>query len=207
MPLAERIAAREDGPAEDQFVYLRGVSWSDFERLDRIRGDGSVPRLTYEEGVLELMSPSDEHESLGVWIAHLVGVWCEEHEVEFSGLGSWTLRSKRQRRSVEPDECFTFGERRRRAGGRRPDLAIEVIWTSGGLDKRDLYRRFGVPELWFWRRGRISVHVLRARGYQEVKTSRLLPGIDLAELASFLDRPTTSQAMRAYRAALQKRKR
>jgi hypothetical protein len=29
-----------------------------------------------------------------------------------------------------------------------------------------------------------------------------LPGIDLDELASFLDRPTASQAIRDYRAAL-----
>jgi hypothetical protein len=47
--------------------------------------------------------------------------------------------------------------------------------------------------------------VLRARGYQAVTGSELLPGIDLDELVSFMDRPTTSRAMREYRAALRKR--
>jgi Uma2 family endonuclease len=203
MQLAERLDAHE----EDHFVYLRGVSWSDYERVMKIRGDGSVPRLTYEEGVLELMSPSEHHATIEGWIGRLLEVWCDVHGIEFSALGNWTLKSKRKRTGVEPDGCYIFGERRSRVEGRRPDLAIEVVWTSGGIDKRDLYRRFGVPELWFWRGGRISVHVLRPRGYQQVSGSELLPGIDLDELVSFLDRPTTSQAMRAYRAALLKKMR
>lgn len=29
----------------------------------------------------------------------------------------------------------------------RPHLAIEVIWTSGGVGKLDLYRRLGVAEV------------------------------------------------------------
>jgi hypothetical protein len=37
--------------------------------------------------------------------------------------------------------------------------------------------------------------------------SEVLPGIDLDELLSFLDRPTASHAMRDYRAALLARKR
>jgi Uma2 family endonuclease len=206
MVLAERLATRDDDPSEDHFVHLRGVSWSDYERVMKLRGEGSVPRLAYEKGVLELMSPSPDHETLGFWIGHLLEVWCEVHEIEFSGIGSWTLKNKRKRTGVEPDECYIFGERRSRVEGRAPHLAIEVIWTSGGIDKRDLYHRFGMRELWFWRRGRISVHARRARGYQEVPRSEVLPGIDLAELVSFLDRPTTSKAMRAYRAALQRKK-
>jgi hypothetical protein len=46
---------------------------------------------------------------------------------------------------------------------------------------------------------------LTGDGYQEIPGSQALRGIDLAELASFLDRPTASQAIREYRAALQDR--
>ena len=84
----------------------------------------------------------------------------------------------------------------------RPDLAIEVIWTSGGLDKREIYRALGVPELWFWRRGVITVYALRGEVYEEIPNGEVLPGIDLRSLVTFLDRPTTSQAMRDYRASL-----
>jgi Uma2 family endonuclease len=84
----------------------------------------------------------------------------------------------------------------------RPDLAIDVVWTTGGVRKLDIYATLGVAEVWFWRRGRIQIHVLDHGGYAEATASRALPGIDLAQLASFLDRPTASQAMREYRAAL-----
>ena len=43
----------------------------------------------------------------------------------------------------------------------------------------------------------------RSRGAFETKAgSEALPGIDLEQLASFLDRPTASEAIRDYRAAL-----
>jgi hypothetical protein len=60
-----------------------------------------------------------------------------------------------------------------------------------------------VREVWHWRRGRISVHVLRDGRYRRASRSKVLPGIDLKQLASFLDRETTSAAVRAYRTALQ----
>ena len=46
-----------------------------------------------------------------------------------------------------------------------------------------------------------SAHVLGAGVYDEVLESQVLAGIDLLELASYLDRSTTSQAIREYRAA------
>jgi Uma2 family endonuclease len=206
MVLATGLASLDrddDEPAVDHFVHLHGT-WSDYERVRRMRGDGSVPRLAFDKGVLELMSPSPEHEALKSWIACLVEAWCFERDVDFSPVGSWTLKRKQQQSGVEPDECYVLGPKKRKS---RPDLAIEVIWTSGGIDKRDLYHRFGVRELWFWRRGRIFVYAHRGGGYEEVKRSEVLPGIDLAQLLSFLDRPTASQAVRAYRAALKRRRR
>ncbi|MBX3193114.1 MAG: Uma2 family endonuclease [Labilithrix sp.] len=76
------------------------------------------------------------------------------------------------------------------------------MWTSGGIDKLEVYRKLGVREVWYWRRGRISVFILRGEAYEEAPSSEALPHIDLAELASFLDRPTTSAAIKDYRTAL-----
>jgi Uma2 family endonuclease len=87
-------------------------------------------------------------------------------------------------------------------GRERPDLAIEVVWTSGGIDKLELYARLGVGEVWFWREGRIEVHVLRGDRYESATRSSLFPDLDVELLASFLDRPTALQAVRAFREAL-----
>lgn len=70
-----------------------------------------------------------------------------------------------------------------------------------------VYRKLGVREVWLWRRGRLTAHVHRGDAYEAVETSDVLPGLDLSELAQYLDRPTTSQSIRDYRSALEARKR
>lgn len=190
---------RDDAPTGDQFVHLRDVSWEDYERLLEMRGDRSAPRIAYLEGTVEIMTPSREHEGLKSVIGCLVEVYCLVSGVEFQTYGSWTIKERKEERGVEPDECYVFGTEL----PARPHLAIEVIWTSGGMNKLAIYRRLGVSEVWVWRRGRIAVHVLRGDEYEAAARSLDLPGIDLDQLTTFLDRPTTSQAMREYRAALE----
>lgn len=189
-----------DTPREDHYVHLYGVTWADYLRLLEIRGERSVPRLTYVEGTLEIMSPSRPHDQIKSYVGRLVEAWCLEHDVEFTPYGSWTLTSKQAKRGAEADECYIFGPNPKRKP--RPDLAIEVIWTSGGIDKLDVYRKLRVREIWMWKQGRIQVHVPRGGHYEAVPASEALPGIDLVELVSFLDRPTASQAIRDYQAAL-----
>lgn len=197
--LAEQLSDHDDTPLEDKIVVLRGLNWHDYQRMLEARGDASVPRFAFLGGELEIMTPSRPHESIKSRIGLLVAVWCEVRGVEFSPYGSWTLEDERTQRGLEPDECYVFGAV---AEPQRPDLAIELVWTAGGLRKLDIYAALGVPEVWFWRRGRITVHLLEQGAYAEVPESRALPGMDLLQLASYLDRPTASQAIREYRAAL-----
>lgn len=191
---------RDDRPREDRIVVLEGVTWADYQRVLEIRGDHSAPRISYLEGRLEIMSPSETHEEIKALLGRLLEVYLLENDIVFRTLGSWTLEEKALERGVEPDECYVFSERK----GVRPDLAIEVVWTSGGLRKLDIYAKLDVREVWYWKKGRLSVHVLRDGAYEETDASEVLPGIDLVQLVSFLDRPTTSAAIRDYRAALTK---
>jgi Uma2 family endonuclease len=199
MPAAATALADDDRPREDHIVVLREATWADYQRMQEMRGDRSAPRLTYLEGVLQIMSPSRDHESIKSGIGCLVEVWCLERGIEFSTYGSWTIEDKEVERGVEPDECYVFG---RVAAPARPDLAIEVVWTSGGINKLEVYRGLGVREVWFWRRGVITPWVLREGRYEQVERSEVLVGIDLVQLAGFAERPTTSAAIVAYREAL-----
>lgn len=194
------LVDREDEPREDHYVHLHGVTWADYIRILEIRGDHSAPRITYLEGTLEIMSPSRTHDEIKSYIGCLVEAWCLERGVEFTPYGSWTLKSKREKRGAEADECYVFGPTPRRK--RRPDIAIEVVWTSGGIDKLNVYSKLGVREVWYWEDGRIQVHVLRGSVYEPASESQALPGIDLVQLVGFLDRPTASRAILDYRAAL-----
>jgi Uma2 family endonuclease len=191
--------ARDDRPVDDQIVNLHDLTWEDYERLLAMRGDCSAPRISYLEGEVEIMSPSRTHEGIKSIIGCLVETYCMECAIAFNTYGSWTLKSADRTRAAEPDECWVFGDMQ----AERPHLAIEVVWTSGRIDKLDIYRSLGVAEVWYWRKGRIQPYCLRGERYVPVASSEILPGLDLDLLGSFIDRPTTSEAIRAYRQALQ----
>lgn len=186
---------------EDHFVFMRDVSWSDYLRIMRERGEHSAPRIAYLEGQLEIMSPGYNHDGIKSMIGRLVETWCLERDVEFKPVGSWTVKDKRVARGVEPDECYVIGPPRK---AKRPDLAIEVIWTSGSINKLEVYRKLHVGEVWIWRQGKLTAYVLRGEHYEPVTESRCLPGIDLQELIGLIDLPTASAAIRAYRDLLRK---
>jgi Uma2 family endonuclease len=190
---------QHDGRAvEDHIVHFDGVGWDDYERLLVMRGDHSAPRINYLEGLVEIMSPSQTHEGIKSKIGRLVEVYCLERDIPFSTYGSWTLKERPERRGAEPDECYIFGT----AEADRPHLVIEVYWTHGRIDKLDIYRKLGVAEVWYWRQGRIQPYCLRGERYQAVTGSEVLPGLDLALLTGFIERPTTSEAMQGFRRAL-----
>jgi Uma2 family endonuclease len=198
MSAAAPLSSHDDTPHEDHTVQLRGVSWEDYERLLEVRGDHSAPRFTYLRGTLEIMSPSKDHEGIKSLIARLFEAWCIDRGIEIMPYGSWTLKDRKEERGAEPDECYVFGTE----PAERPHLAIEVEWTSGGLDKLEVYKKLGVGEIWYWRKGAISVFVREKDDYQEVARSRLVPELNLELLASFLDRRSLTRAVRDFRAAI-----
>lgn len=197
--MSVRAATLEHEPSDhDGIVVLHGVSWAQYETILGIRGDRSVPRVCYLAGELELMSPSRNHERIKAMFGRLLWVWAEERGVALNAYGSWTLKSEPDARGAEPDDCYVVGDR----DAEVPDLAIEVVWTSGGLDKLAVYAPLGVREVWTWSEGRLAVHVLRAGRYVAATRSEVLPGIDLALLLRFVDRTDQTAAARAYRDAL-----
>ncbi len=199
MVTSSKVPPGEYVPTADQRIVMHGVPWAHYEALLALRGDTPVPRIAYLDGAMELMSPSKQHERNKSYVGRLVETYALERGINLSPYGSWTLREGPQRAGVEPDECYLIGDDQDR---NTPDLAIEVIWTSGGIDKLEAYRRLAVPEVWFWKDGAIQVHVLADGEYQVRMASACLPGLDLELLCSFLDRPTVLDAIKAYRAAL-----
>ncbi len=205
------MSATTESPAEqdvqiDQRIVLPGVTYADYEAILRMRGDRSGVRVTFWNGSLELMSPSRPHERIAEMLGHLLMSYALERDVAFNSYGSWTLRTdvedESSRAGAEADKCFIIG------GGdedkSRPDLAIEVVWTHGGIDKLEVYARLGVPEVWFWNRSRITVHRLGENGYATAERSELLPDIDLAKLAKLAERTDQVPAVREWREHLRR---
>jgi Uma2 family endonuclease len=185
----------------DHRVQMHAISWEHYELLLEIRGPRPRPRMAYLDGELELMTTSQDHERLKCWIRALAEVYMLEAGIDFSGYGSYTMKQAPKRAGAEADQCYRIG--RDQSADRFADLAIEVVWTHGGISKLEIYRRLGVREVWFWEDEEIAVHALRDGAYVEVPMSAVIPGIDLALVATFLDEPVMSDAMQKYRAALQ----
>lgn len=180
MAVTQRTWPHEAIEHADQRVCLHGVPWSHYEIVLAVKGDAPVPRIAYLEGELELMSPSADHEMIKSRIGQLIEAYAAHRGLDLWPVGSWTVRSAPAKRGVEPDECYTIGDPRAK---RVPDLAIEVPWTRGGVDKLDIYRGLGVGEVWFWREGKIDAYVLRDGEYEAVSASLVVPGLDLQLVA------------------------
>lgn len=164
----------------DQRIHLHDVPWSHYEILLAVRSEAPVPRIAYLEGELELMSPSLDHELIKSRIRQLVEAYAAHRGIDLWPIGSWTIRNAPAKRGAEPDECYTVGDPRTKSV---PDLAIEIVWTSGGIDKLEIYRGLGVGEVWFWCEGQIAAYVLRDGRYHVGNASSLLPGLDLSLVA------------------------
>lgn len=187
-------------PAAEQRLLLEGVTWQQYDALVMLfMNQFPALRMTYLEGTLELMTTSPEHERLKTIIARLIEAFAEELDLDLNGYGSATFRKEAAARGLEPDECYCLGELRK-----VPDIALEIVLTSGGLDKLEVYQGLGVQEVWFWENGQLSIYhlITPELGYQPSATSQLLSQLDPALLASFVDDSSQTQAVKAYRRAL-----
>jgi Uma2 family endonuclease len=157
--------------------------------------------MSYLDGTLEFMTPSFDHDAISRMIDKLLFVWADESDTPLVSSGSWTQEHRTRKAGLEPDESYALGTAR----PKRPDIALEVVWTRGTLDKLEIYRRLAIPEVWYWRDDHLLVHALGPKGYTRRKRSRLLPGLDLKLLARFVRREDQLQALRDYREALRSR--
>jgi hypothetical protein len=82
-------------------------------------------------------------------------------------------------------------------------VVVEVVHTSGGLDKLDVWRGLGAKEVWFWSRpGKLDVHVRRGEGFELSPRSDLVRALDLDLLVRCTRERTQAAAVRTLRAAL-----
>ena len=158
--------------------------------------DGPALKMTYVRGALELMSPSPEHELWKKNIARLVELYAHVKRIDLHGYGSTTFKKEAAERGAEPDECYLIGKKL----ADYPEIVLEVVHTSPLLDKVDVYRSFGVAEVWVFREGAFKLYVLDAQaGRYEMKArSALVPSLDFEVVARYARREDTPQALREF---------
>lgn len=170
---------------EERFISS-GVSWSNYEALLRKLQENSHYRVTYLDGILEIVSPSIRHENIKKRLAILLERYLYKKRIKFKPMGSSTIRKQLKQAGAEPDECYCIGNPKP-----IPDLAIEVNITSGSIDKLEIYQRLGVLEVWFWENNRLKLYhkredipaeFLETNGYEQVNASELLADLNISLL-------------------------
>jgi Uma2 family endonuclease len=136
-------------------VLLPNISWALFQEIADARGD-RLPRLTYVDGALELMSPSYRHDDLAFKIGVFVMMVARGLDRTCRGAGSTRWERAGLEVSKEPDGCFYLENEPIIRGLRDvdlaihppPDLAIEVEISRPLRDALRVYAALGVPEVW-----------------------------------------------------------
>ena len=173
-------------PTVERRVLMRGISWETYESLVR-ELEGQQLRLTYDRGMLEIMSPSPKHGNVGKLVARIVEMYTLEKSIPLVGFGNTTWKSKALKKGAEADECY-YVQHAEWAAGREefdlnvdppPDLVIEVDITSSSLNKQQIYADLGVPELWRHEDERLQVLLLdkATKTYVASPTSLSLPDL------------------------------
>jgi Uma2 family endonuclease len=181
----------------ERVVTLEGMSWEGFNKIESDFNEVSSFKLTYLGGLLEIMAPiSDEHENVKSTVGALLEIYMREQGIRFYIRGGFTLK-KEGYSSCEPDESYCIGTNKK-----VPDIAIEVIITSGSINKLDVYKPQNIPEVWFWKENQLKVFHLQDGEYEEMKQSLFFPDLDLEQLARYIDYPDQYDAVQAFQSAI-----
>lgn len=198
-------------PDGAHFLF-RDVSWNDYQAMLRIVGESHV-RVTYDRGMMELMSPTFEHESGGYLLGRLVDALTEELDIPVEGGDTTTFQREDLTRGAEADKCYFFHEHAERIRGKKrldlavdpaPDLVIEVDITSSSLDKMSIYGALGISEVWrFDGQTLVFLHRQDDGRYAARDVSRGFPALRVADVATFLEQAETMDKtawIKAFRA-------
>ncbi|MDJ0615881.1 MAG: Uma2 family endonuclease [Calothrix sp. MO_192.B10] len=176
-----------------EIIHLSGISWQTYETLLQELNHSRRLRLTYNQGNLEIMAPSPEHEIYKKAMGRFVETIAEELEIRIYPLGSTTFKLPKLS-GVEPDECFYITNLNAVKGKNRislqqdppPDLVVEIDITSSCENRLPIYADMGVPEIWRYDGNSFSINVLQSQQYVTVEQSLAFPNLPLAEISRFL---------------------
>jgi Uma2 family endonuclease len=207
--MADYLDAVEHLP-DGALLRLEHIRWDEYEQLleDLILWPGM--RVSYDQGRVEIMSPTTEHEEYKGFILRLVHVLAEELDIILESRGASTIKQKRMQKGAEPDECFYVQNADAIIGKRRidlsvdppPDVVVEIDITSESLNKLPIYAAFGVPEIWRYDGEQAYIYHLDNQEYVSASASRVFPFLTVQALVEAIEQSKTqgqSVALKAFR--------
>ncbi len=187
-------------PGSDPRVVRRGVGWEGYSSALEARGDKKYPRMVYLDGDLYLMSPAYRHENSAIRLGYFVMVVVEELDIPCIPARATTFRDRPKKGGAEGDETFYLTNVPRIRGRRDddlklpedppPDLVVEAVNTHDADEAIEVWRRFGVPEIWVQEKDRLLILVLQTDGrYEPSDSSAAFPFLKASEIQEWVNKP------------------
>lgn len=174
-------------------TIFRNVSWGDYEYLLSEITDEPHFRISYDNGVLQIMTISHDHEEVLAVLRKLVSALEDTLRIPIQSYGAATHKAEKQQKGTEPDDCFyiqnapkVIGKKIDLAIDPPPDLALEVDFSSPSLPKFPIYAALGVPELWRYKSDEVRFYKLTDGEYEETRASLAFPFLTSETLTDFL---------------------
>jgi len=206
---------------ENASVTFHDVSWDEYEELLEQVGEAPGLRISYDNGSLQVMTISSEHEKYASFISSLVTVIQLRLRIDILGFGSATMRKRKRKKGNEPDACF-YVQTASVIGNRiqldfetdpPPDIAVEIDVHHDSRSKFPIYAALGVPEIWRYDGQAMTIYHLSEASdeqpYVAVDTSAALPMLTaelLTEMIERMRRDGELNALLAFEEWLQSRK-
>jgi len=169
------------------------VDWDGYKTIRGILSDNRSTRLTYYNGILEIMTPSEQHENSSGLIGQFIEILTEELNFNIKTMESTTLDRPGLKVGAEPDKGYYIANEPLVRGkvvdlsvDPPPDLVVEVDITHTDIDKNVLYAALGVPEFWRYNGRILKIYTLQNGQYQEIERSLTFPTIPKEQLYAFL---------------------
>ena len=172
---------RDNLQQKDKLFICSNTSWDEYEAILQQKANSSAYRISFLNGVLKIMSPSRNHEIIKDFFYLLIVAYCDAIELDYYPLGSTTLKQKDKSVGKEPDTSFCFNNLKQ-----IPDLAVEVIFSSGSVEDLKKYQKLDVKEVWFWINSCLEIYVLIDDIYQKQSKSENLADLDAKLLNKYI---------------------
>ena len=173
---------------QDQTLSIAGMTWTDYEKFTT--EEYSNYRLSYLNGVITIVSPSQNHEVIERVISILINAYCRQYNLLYFPMGSTTLKNP-PLAGKEPDTSYSFDIQKN-----TPDLAVEVIYSSGSIDDSLMrYKYLNVREVWFWQNNEMKFYQLTNSKYREIVESVWLNMITPDFLVRYVNRGLTESPL------------
>lgn len=191
----------------EQRVVLDNVSWQQFENLLTELSNNRSARFCYDQGRLEMMTPTEEHDRCRKLIESLLLVLVDETYLKLVTFNDTVLKRRDLKLGVDPDACFYIQHATQMQAKSAIDLAqdplpeviLEVALTPSALNKLPLYAALGLPEVWLYKNDpsnkplerTLQIYQLQGDRYWVSPHSSVFPFLPAARVLEFIEQSDT----------------